>query len=34
MGTFSVELEIGDPDGLRFETIEAMVESGVTYTEA
>ena len=34
MGTFSVELEIGDPDGLRFETVEAMADSGATYTEA
>ena len=32
MGTFNVELEIGDPDGLRFESVEAMVDSGATYT--
>ena len=32
MGTFNVELEIGDPDGLRFESAEAMVDSGATYT--
>ena len=34
MGTFSVELGIGDPDGLRFESVEAMVDSGATYTTA
>ena len=34
MGTFSVELEIGDPDGLYFESVEAMVDSGATYTSA
>ena len=34
MSTFSVELEIGDPDGLRFEAVEAMVDSGATYTTA
>ena len=34
MGTFSVKLEIGDPDGLRFESVEAMVDSGATYTTA
>ncbi len=32
MGTFSVQLQVGDPSGHRFETIEAMVDSGATYT--
>ena len=34
MGTFNVELEIGDPDGLRYQTVEALVDSGATYTSA
>lgn len=32
MGKFSVRLEVGDPSGQRFETIDAMVDSGATYT--
>ncbi len=32
MGTFLVPLEIGDPQGERFETVEALVETGATYT--
>ena len=32
MGTFSVELQVGDPSGSRFENVEAMVDSGATYT--
>ena len=32
MGIFSVPIEIGDPDGQRYETVEAMVDSGATYT--
>ena len=32
MGTFSVQLQVGDPSGQRFETIDAMVDSGATYT--
>ena len=32
MGTFSVRLEVGNPSGQRFETIDAMVDSGATYT--
>ena len=32
MGTFNVQLEIGDPDGQRYETVEAMVDSGAAYT--
>ena len=31
MGTFSVQLQVGDPSGQRFEAIEAMVDSGATY---
>ena len=31
MGTFNVELEIGDPDGNRFERVNALVDSGATY---
>ena len=29
---FQVELEVGDPDGQRYETISAMVDPGATYT--
>ena len=32
MGTFQVELEIGDPQGQHFETVDALVDSGATYT--
>ena len=32
MGVFTVEIGIGDPDGLRFESVEAMVGSGASYT--
>ena len=32
MGVFTVEIGIGDPDGLRYESVEAMVDSGATYT--
>ena len=32
MGTFNVQIEIGDPDGQRYETVEAMVDSGATFT--
>ena len=32
MGTFRVTLEIGDPGGQRFEQIDALVDSGATYT--
>ncbi len=32
MGTFSVKLEVGDPDGRRYETVDALVDSGATYT--
>ena len=32
MGTFAVQLEVADPEGRQFETVEAMVDSGATYT--
>ena len=32
MGIFNVALEIGDPEGQRYETVEAMVDSGAAYT--
>ena len=32
MGTFQVAIEVGDPDGQRYETVEALVDSGATYT--
>ena len=32
MGVFTVEMELGDPDELRFQTIEVMVDSGASYT--
>lgn len=32
MGTFTVQLEVADPEGRHFETVEAMVDSGATYT--
>jgi clan AA aspartic protease len=32
MGTFRVEVEIGDAAGERWETIEALVDTGATYT--
>ena len=32
MGTFSVKIEIGDPEGLRFEDVEALVDTGATTT--
>ncbi len=31
MGTFRVEMRIGDPQGLRYECVEALVDSGSTY---
>lgn len=34
MGTFRVTLRIGDPQGQRFETVEALVDTGATYTVA
>ena len=32
MGIFQVELEIGDPNGLRFESVNALVVTGASYT--
>ena len=31
MGTFRVEMGVGDPDGLRYEYVDALVDSGSTY---
>ena len=32
MGIFYVDLEIGDPEGLRFETVRALVDTGANYS--
>ncbi|HEY7269861.1 MAG TPA: clan AA aspartic protease [Dehalococcoidia bacterium] len=32
MGSFNVEVEIGDPSGTRFESVEALVDTGAAYT--
>ena len=32
MGTFTVTVEIGDPQGQRFEEVEALVDTGAAYT--
>jgi clan AA aspartic protease len=32
MGTFKVRMEIGDATGERWETLEALVDTGATYT--
>jgi clan AA aspartic protease len=32
MGTFSLTIEIGDPQGQRFEAMNALVDTGATYT--
>jgi aspartyl protease family protein len=32
MGTFHVDVEIGDPEGRRYEPVEALVDTGATYT--
>ena len=32
MGTFQVTIDVGDPSGQRFEAIEALVDTGATYT--
>lgn len=32
VGTFRVTIEIGDPAGQHFETVEALVDTGATYT--
>ncbi len=32
MGTFSVAIDIGDPEGQRWETVDALVDTGSSYT--
>ncbi len=32
MGTFQVQMQIGDPQGQRFESIDALLDSGATYS--
>lgn len=32
MGTFRTAIEIGDPQGQRWETVEALVDTGASYT--
>jgi clan AA aspartic protease len=32
MGTFSMSIEVGDPTGQRWQTVEALVDTGSTYT--
>jgi len=32
MGTFSATIELGDPLGQRFESLDAVVDTGSTYT--
>ena len=32
MGIFNVRIEVGDLDGRRFETVDAMVDSGAAYS--
>lgn len=32
MGTFRVAVEVGDPQGRRYERIDAVVDTGATYT--
>ncbi|MFQ5873926.1 MAG: retroviral-like aspartic protease family protein [Dehalococcoidia bacterium] len=32
MGTFRVTFEVGNPQGSRFETMEALVDTGASYT--
>ena len=34
MGTFRATFEIGDPQGLRWEVVEAVVDTGASYTWA
>jgi clan AA aspartic protease len=34
VGTFNVTIEIGDPQGQRFEEVEALVDTGATLTSA
>ncbi len=32
MGTFRVKVDVGDPEGRRYERVDAVVDSGATYT--
>ena len=32
MGTFRVQIEVGDPEGKRFEVVDALVDTGATNT--
>ncbi len=32
MGTFSVAVEIGNPEGMRYESVAALVDTGASYT--
>ena len=32
MGVFAVDIEIGSPDGSRYEVVEALVDTGASYT--
>ena len=32
MGTFTILLQVADPENRRYETVEPMVDSGATYT--
>ena len=32
MGTFNVTIEVGDPEGQRWEPVEALVDTGASYT--
>ena len=34
MGTFRHRIEIGDPEGRRFEAVDALVDTGASYTMA
>ncbi|MDP2948553.1 MAG: retroviral-like aspartic protease family protein [Chloroflexota bacterium] len=34
MGTFHYAIEVGDPQGTRFERVEALVDTGASYTVA
>ena len=31
MGTFNVDIEVGDPEGRRYDRVEALVDTGSTY---
>jgi clan AA aspartic protease len=34
MGTFRVRIEVGDPQGTRFEAVDALVDTGASHTTA